>query len=131
MIDLEGLSPDDVRFLRRSWEDYTSEQRRQCFLYWQSLGQQPPSWAMPRADPQAAALVPSEPDPAPAPSRQRPAVAVSGRKPVVLIMRGSPAWRRWTRRAAAHAGLPLAILVDQALRRHVITHGFTEPAPLR
>jgi hypothetical protein len=52
------------------------------------------------------------------------------RKPVVLIMRGSPEFKAWLERFAESQGMTLTALVDRAVRKYASIEGF-ESAPMR
>lgn len=67
--------------------------------------------------------MPETPEP-PAP-RDRP------RRPVILAMRGTEAWKAWIDRLARHCRLTTTTLVDQALVRYAEEVGFKEPPPER
>lgn len=53
------------------------------------------------------------------------------RKPMAVQVRASQEWADWLQRGAAHCGLPLSSVVDQAVRLYFKSQGFDEPAPKR
>lgn len=54
-----------------------------------------------------------------------------GRKPMIVQVRGSAAYKEWVDELAHFDGLPLAALVDRALRRYAKEIGFHEEPPRR
>ena len=64
-------------------------------------------------------------DPDVTPSRDRP------RRPVILTMRGTEAWKAWIDRLARHCRLTTSTVIDQALVRYAEEVGFEEPPPQR
>jgi hypothetical protein len=65
-----------------------------------------------------------------APARPEPEPE-SERQPVVLTMRGKPAWKTWLKKLSKHCRLKVAVCVEQALMEYAERRGFTEPSPER
>jgi hypothetical protein len=53
------------------------------------------------------------------------------RKPLVVQVRGTDAYRAWVERLAKHEYEDIAGLVEQALRAYAKAKGFDEPQPER
>jgi hypothetical protein len=54
-----------------------------------------------------------------------------GRKPLVIQVRGGTEWKLWVERLSDFDGIPLAMLVDRALRVYARQIGFEEAPPKR
>jgi hypothetical protein len=55
----------------------------------------------------------------------------SGRKPMVVQVRGSQEWKAWVEELAEIDGIPLAMMVDRALRLYARHLGFDKTPPKR
>jgi hypothetical protein len=75
-----------------------------------------------------AAFVVAKKKPKPGPGDDSPG---ADRKPMIVQVRGSAEFKDWAERLARFDNLPLATLVDRALRRYAKDIGFKDDAPAR
>lgn len=61
----------------------------------------------------------------------KPSPEPSNRKPMIVQVRGSEGYKAWVEKLAGFDGLPLAALVDRALRRYAKEVGFPDDPPVR
>jgi hypothetical protein len=53
--------------------------------------------------------------------------AQSGRKKNLFVIRGYEAWGEWVEEMAAKEGMPVTVLIDQALRERAERRGHPQP----
>lgn len=54
-----------------------------------------------------------------------------GPKPTLVSLRGSEEYREWLEGLANRSHLPMAILLEHALREYAERHGYEKPQPRR
>lgn len=54
-----------------------------------------------------------------------------GRKPLIVQLRGSEAFRAWVEKGADYDRSTVSVLVEKALIQYLKTSGFSEPPPRR
>lgn len=65
------------------------------------------------------------------PKKQKPELDHSGRKPMVVQIRGSREYKEWAEELARTDGSTLAALYDRAVRRYAKELGFPKVPPRR
>ena len=70
-------------------------------------------------------------EPPMAKKQSKTAKSPDNRKPLVIQVRGSEAWKAWVDKVAEADGRPLAALVERALIAYAKTVGVDDPMPKR
>lgn len=64
-------------------------------------------------------------------AKSAPEPEATERKPMAVQVRASAEWKAWAEKLARFDGIPLAGVVDRALRRYAREIGFKDEAPSR